>query len=217
MCGEARCSQLGETKTQKSSLGFRRLFVKLHQRLDGPASAEVGASHLDRPRRWRLHGASDTAAHQAHGQEPAQRLLLAQRQTRMSLRPPDLGAVVQVIRLHFVTDFWTLPSSRASSRNWPPPRDTNPFQARAGETGENEVLHNSPWPSHPGGKRKRTLGGGTFFSPSRFHSGQKEVWRFCASSRLPKGLRLPWVRQKCCCWPAGAQLCSSRRTGPGGF
>lgn len=47
-------------------------------------------------------------------------------------RSPDLGAVLQAIRLHFVTDFWTLPPtlppSGASSRNSPPPQDTNPFQ-----------------------------------------------------------------------------------------
>lgn len=49
-----------------------------------------------------------------------------------SLGSPDLGAVLQAIRLHFVTDFWTLPPtlppSGASSRNSPPPQDTNPFQ-----------------------------------------------------------------------------------------
>lgn len=45
---------------------------------------------------------------------------------------PDLGAVLQAIRLHFVTDFWTLPPTLprpgASSRNSPPPQDRNPFQ-----------------------------------------------------------------------------------------
>lgn len=30
--------------------------------------------------------------------------------TPKSLRSPDLGAVLQAIRLHFVTDFWTLPA-----------------------------------------------------------------------------------------------------------
>lgn len=55
-----------------------------------------------------------------------------QARTRPSLRSPDLGAVLQAIRLHFVTDFWTLPPtlppSGASSRNSPPPQDRNPFQ-----------------------------------------------------------------------------------------
>lgn len=48
------------------------------------------------------------------------------------LGSPDLGAVLQAIRLHFVTGFWTLPPTLprpgASSRNSPPPQDRNPFQ-----------------------------------------------------------------------------------------
>lgn len=86
----------------------------------GQARPPEGAAE-PRPPRW--------AHTPARSPIPLRARRLAQ---RPSLRSPDLGAVLQAIRLHFVTDFWTLPPtlppSGASSRNSPPPQDRNPFQ-----------------------------------------------------------------------------------------
>jgi hypothetical protein len=127
-----------------------------------PPSAAVVAFYLGRRVQGRpggLSGAREARAGTAGqpGQPPAREGTVSLSRRAGAPRPPRTKApvhtneedrvarpraVLQAIRLHFVTDFWTLPPtlppSGASSRNSPPPQDRNPFQTSQRQTARNE-------------------------------------------------------------------------------
>ena len=117
-------------KKKKITPGLRRLFVKLNQSFAAPlllqwahptwageaqgtgaGSAAERRGRPGRPGGRRAPPARDAEVGAGRTQAPAR--------TPTRLGSPDLGAVLQAIRLHFVTDFWTL--HRPSPLPEPPP------------------------------------------------------------------------------------------------